>query len=129
MPRIRERMLIFSTMRTKQTLFACSFVILISVFVSAGPQVGHPYRLSDREVARLIDRIRSKTNIRAERSSRLLLSAAFEQETKRLDDRFDHHKSTVADVDSVMQRASRIWNLMTLHPLDARVQGDVSSAL
>ena len=30
---------------------------------------------------------------------------AFEQETKRPDDHFDHHKSTVADVDSVMQLA------------------------
>jgi hypothetical protein len=115
--------------------------MLISVFGSAGAQVaGQPYRISDREVARLLDRIRSKTNTfrdslkKALNNSRLDRTQreesindyvkAFEQETKRLDDHFDHHKSTVADVDSVMQRASRIWNFMALHPLAGRVQGE-----
>jgi predicted glycoside hydrolase/deacetylase ChbG (UPF0249 family) len=101
---------------------------------------GQPYRITDREVARLLDRIRSKTNTfrdslkKALNNSRLDRTQreenvndyvkAFEEETKRLDDHFDHHKSTVADVDSVMQRASRINTFMILHPLDARVQGD-----
>jgi len=115
--------------------------MLITVSVMTAAQVaGQPYRISDREVARLLDRIRSKTNTfrdslkRALNNSRLDRTQreenindyvkAFEEEAKRLDDHFDHHKSTVADVDSVMQRASRIWNFMALHPLDARVQGD-----
>ncbi|MDX6303958.1 MAG: hypothetical protein QOI77_927 [Blastocatellia bacterium] len=115
--------------------------MLITLSASTCAQVvGQPYRISDREVARLLDRIKSKTNTfrdslkKALNNSRLDRTQreenindyvkAFEEETKRLDDHFDHHKSTVADVDSVMQRASRIWNFMALHPLDARVQSD-----
>lgn len=108
---------------------------------NAGAQLtGQPYRISDREVARLLDRIKSKTNTfrdslkKALNKSRLdrtqreedvnAYVKAFEEETKRLDNNFDHHKSTVADVDSVLQRASRINTFMILHPLDARTQGD-----
>jgi predicted glycoside hydrolase/deacetylase ChbG (UPF0249 family) len=128
-------------MRTKLNLLAFSFAALLVFVSSAEAQVaGQPYRVSDREVARLLDRIRSKTNTfrdslkKALNNSRLDRTQreesvndyvkAFEDETKRLDDHFDHHKSTVADVDSVMQRASRINTFMILHPLDARVQGD-----
>jgi len=133
--------LTYPTMRTKLILLACSFVMLITLFAKVDAQlVGQPYRISDREVSRLLDRIRSKTNTfrdslkKALNKSRLDRTQreenindyvkAFEEETKRLDDHFDHHKSTVADVDSVLQRASRIDTFMTLHPLDARVQGD-----
>jgi predicted glycoside hydrolase/deacetylase ChbG (UPF0249 family) len=115
--------------------------MLTTLCATVDAQVGvQPYRISDREVARLLDRIKSKTNTfrdslkKALNNSRLDRTQreenindyvkAFAEETKRLDDHFDHHKSTVADVDSVMQRASRIWNFMALHPLDARVQGD-----
>lgn len=129
------------TMQTKLILRACSFVMLLTFCATVDAQVGvQPYRISDREVARLLDRIKSKTNTfrdslkKALNNSRLDRTQreenindyvkAFAEETKRLDDHFDHHKSTVADVDSVMQRASRINNFMTLHPLDARVQGD-----
>jgi predicted glycoside hydrolase/deacetylase ChbG (UPF0249 family) len=128
-------------MRTKLNLLAFSFATLLVLVSSAEAQVaGQPYRVSDREVARLLDRTRSKTNTfrdslkKALNNSRLDRTQreenvndyvkAFEEETKRLDDHFDHHKSTVADVDSVMQRASRINTFMILHPLDARVQGD-----
>ena len=128
-------------MRTKLILFAFSFATLLVLVSSAEAQVaGQPYRITDREVARLLDRIRSKTNTfrdslkKALNDSRLDRTQreenvndyvkAFEEETKRLDDHFDHHKSTVADVDSVMQRAARINTFMILHPLDARVQGD-----
>jgi hypothetical protein len=115
--------------------------MLITLVASARAQVvGQPYRISDREVGRLLDRIRSKTNTfrdslkKALNQSRLDRTQrqenindyvkAFDGETKRLDDHFDHHKSTVADVDSVLQRAARINTFMTLHPLDGRVQGD-----
>ena len=128
-------------MRTKLTLLTFSFATLLFLVSSAEAQVaGQPYRITDREVARLLDRIRSKTNTfrdslkKALNKSRLDRTQreenvndyvkAFEEETKRLDDHFDHHKSTVADVDSVMQRAARINTFMILHPLDARVQGD-----
>src|SRR5258706_13489824 len=115
--------------------------MLITGSVMTSAQVaGQPYRISDREVSRLLDRIKSKTNTFRESLKKALNKSrldrtqreenindyvkAFEEETKRLDDHFDHHKSTVADVDSVLQRASRIDTFMTLHPLDARVQGD-----
>jgi len=108
---------------------------------SARAQVtGQPYRLSDREVGRLLDRIKSKTGTfrgslkkalnqsRIDRSQREedvnAYVKAFEEETKRLDDHFDHHKSTVADVQSVLNRAVRIDAFMIRHSLDARVQGD-----
>jgi predicted glycoside hydrolase/deacetylase ChbG (UPF0249 family) len=128
-------------MRTKLILLACTLATMMALVVSAGAQVtGQPYRISDREVARLLDRIKSKTNTfrgdlkKSLNKSRLDRSQseenindyvkAFEEETKRLDDHFDHHKSTVADVDSVLQRAARIDTFMIRHPLDARVQGD-----
>ncbi len=113
----------------------------MALVATGGAQVvGQPYRISDREVARLLDRIKSKTNTFRESLKKALNKSridrtqreedinayvkAFEEETKRLDDHFDHHKSTTADVDSVLQRASRINTFMTLHPLDARAQGD-----
>jgi predicted glycoside hydrolase/deacetylase ChbG (UPF0249 family) len=113
----------------------------MALVASAGAQVtGQPYRISDREVGRLLDRIKSKSNTFRESLKKALNNSrldrtqreetindyvkAFEEETKRLDDHFDHHKSTAADVDSVLQRASRINAFMTQHPLDARVQGD-----
>lgn len=128
-------------MRTKLILFVCSITILMAIVASAGAQVtGQPYRITDREVARLLDRIKSKTNTfrgslkKALNNSRLDRSQreenvndyvkAFAEETKRLDDHFDHHKSTVADVDSVLQRAARINSFMILHPLGARAEGD-----
>src|SRR5882724_2057915 len=128
-------------MRTKLTLFACTFAMLLMLSASGAAQVaGQPYRVSDREVARLLDRIKSKTNTFRESLKKALNNSrldrtqrednindfvkAFEEETKRLDDHFDHHKSTVADVDSAMQRAARIDTFMTLHPLDGRAQGD-----
>ena len=128
-------------MRTKLILVACTITLLMALVASAGAQVtGQPYRITDREVARLLDRVKSKTGTfrgslkKALNKSRLDRTQreenindyvkAFAEDTKRLDDHFDHHKSTVVDVDTVLQRAERINNFMTLHPLDARVQGD-----
>lgn len=130
-----------SIMRTKIFLFVLSLVVLMALASSAGAQVtGQPYRVSDREVGRLLDRIKSKTGTfrgslkKALNKSRIdrtqpeedinAYVKAFEEETKRLDDHFDHHKSTVADVQSVLNRAVRIDAFMVRHPLDARVQGD-----
>jgi len=128
-------------MRTKIFLFVLSLATLIALVSNAEAQfAAQPYRISDREVARLLDRIKSKTGTfrgslkkalnqsRIDRTQREedinAYVKAFEQETKRLDDHFDDRKSTVADVNSVLQRASRINTFMILHPLDARVQGD-----
>jgi hypothetical protein len=128
-------------MRTKLILIVFSVAALFAQASNMRAQVtGQPYRVTDREVSRLLDRIKSKTetfrdslkkalnNSRLDRTQREEnindFVKAFEEETKRLDDHFDHHKSTVPDVDSVLQRAARINNFMTRHPLDGRVQGD-----
>src|SRR2546423_14811313 len=112
-------------MQTKIILLACSFAVSLALWSSVtGQVVGQPYRVSDREVARLLDRIKSKTNTFRESLKKALNNSrldrtqrednindfvkAFEEETKRLDDHFDHLKSTVAEGDSVMQRSARI---------------------
>jgi hypothetical protein len=128
-------------MRTKLFLIAGCLVALLALVSSATAQVsGQPYRVTDREVGRLLDRVKSKTetfrdslkkalnNSRIDRTQREEnindYVKAFEDETKRLDDHFHHHKSTAADVESVLNRASRINTFMILHPLDQRAQGD-----
>jgi hypothetical protein len=113
----------------------------MALVASAAAQVsGQPYRISDREVARLLDRVKSKTGTFRDRLKKALNQSridhtqreddinayvkAFEEETKRLEDRFDQHKSAAPDVESVLNRAARIDSFMMRHPLDARVQGD-----
>jgi predicted glycoside hydrolase/deacetylase ChbG (UPF0249 family) len=127
-------------MRTKKFLlaFAISSMLIALPVSAAGQVVGQPYRITDREVARLLDRIKNKTGgfrqglkdalnrSRLDRTRREddinAFVKAFEEDTRRLDDHFDHHKSTVADVDAVLQRAARIDTFMTVHPLDTRTQ-------
>jgi predicted glycoside hydrolase/deacetylase ChbG (UPF0249 family) len=127
-------------MRTKIIFLACTISLTLTALSAsaAGQVVGQPYRISDREVARLLDRIKNKTGgfrqslknalnkSRLDRTRREddinAFVKAFEEDTKRLDDHFDHHKSTVADVDSVLQRAQRIDTFMAVHPLDQRTQ-------
>src|SRR5712691_10751272 len=133
-------------MRTKSFLLSVALLLTATLLsVNAAAQVvGQPYRISDREVTRLLDRIKNKTagfrqslknalnKSRLDRTRREddinAFVKAFEEETKRLDDHFDHHKSTTADVDSVLQRASRIDTFMTLHPMDARAQSSAQSS-
>ena len=128
-------------MRTKVFLFILTLTVLMALVQNSGAQVsGQPYRISDREVARLLDRIKSKTSTFRDSLKKALNKSridrtqreddinayvkAFEEETKRLEDRFDQHKSTAPDVESVLNRAARIDAFMIRHPLDARVQGD-----
>ena len=94
--------------------------MLIALSISAAGQVvGQPYRIGDREVSRLLDRIKNKTGgfrqslkealnqSRLDRTRREedinAFVKAFEEDAKRLADHFNHHKSTVADVDSVLR--------------------------
>jgi predicted glycoside hydrolase/deacetylase ChbG (UPF0249 family) len=127
-------------MRTKIIFLACTISLTLTALSAsaAGQVVGQPYRISDREVTRLLDRIKNKTGgfrqslknalnkSRLDRTRREedinAFVKAFEEDTKRLDDHFDNHKSTVADVDSVLQRAQRIDTFMAVHPLDQRTQ-------
>lgn len=132
-------------MRTQILLFTF-LVVLIGTALApdAAAQIpGQPYRISDREVAKLLDQIKKESGTfrnslkdalnksRYDRTSRENDINAyvkdFEEQTKRLDDNFDNHKSTVADVDSVLSRAARIDQFMTRNPLTSRAQGDWSA--
>jgi len=126
-------------MRIKIILAVCGLIFVATSANVRGQVSGQPYRISDREVVRLLDRIKSKGDTfrqrlknalnKGRRYDRTLAESdinsyvkAFEEDTKRLDDHFDHHKSTSADVDSVLQRASRIDTFMARHPLDQVTQ-------
>src|SRR6266849_2012462 len=129
-------------MKTQILFIALSIaLILTAAATNAAAQVtGEPYRISDKEVVRLLDRIKSETDTfrkslkdalnksRFDRTQREddinAYVKNFEEETKRLDDNFDHHKSTTSDVDSVLDRAARIDGFMSRYPLTGRAQGD-----
>jgi len=129
-------------MRIKPFFTSVALSLLIAVLsVNAAGQVsGPPYRISDREVTRLLDRIKSETDTfrkslkdalnksRFDRTRREddinAYVKDFEEQTKRLDDDFDHHRSSAADVDSVLSRAARIDGFMIRYPLTPRAQGD-----
>jgi archaellum component FlaC len=132
-------------MRT-QILLITSLLVLIGAAFAPGASAqitGQPYRISDREVAKLLDQIKKESNnfrnslkdalnrtrpddTRRENDVNAYVKD-FEEQTKRLDDNFDNHKSTVADVDSVLSRAARIDQFMTRHSLTPRAQGDWSA--
>jgi predicted glycoside hydrolase/deacetylase ChbG (UPF0249 family) len=105
--------------------------------------VGQPYRLSDKDVEKIIHRIEQQSD-----KFRSSLDAAldksrfngsnreddinafvkdFYKETKTLHDRFDHHKSTTPDVQTVLERAARIDGFMRRYPLSSRAQDDWST--
>jgi hypothetical protein len=129
-------------MRTKPFFASAALSLLIAVLsVNAHGQVsGQPYRISDREVTRLLDRIKSETDTFRKSLKDALNKSRFdrtrreddingyvkdfEAQTKRLDDNFDHHRSSAADVDSVLSRAARIDGFMIRYPLTPRAQGD-----
>lgn len=102
--------------------------------------VGQPYRLSDKEVGRIINQIENQTKtFRKSLDSALDHSRvngsrreddinsfvkAFEEQTKHLHDRFDHHKSVAADVEAVLDRAAAIDNFMARQRLRERAEND-----
>ena len=94
---------------------------------------GMPYRVSDRDVERILrdiehqsDRFRSALDSSLDKS-RLNGSREeddinrfvkeFYEQTKTLRDHFDHHKSTSADVQSVLDRAASIDSFMRRNPM------------
>src|SRR5206468_6787476 len=97
-----------AAMKIQTFLPALCIALTATMFAStASAQVaGQPYRVSDREVARLLDRIKSETDAfrkslkdalnksRFDRTRREddinTFVKNFEEETKRLDDNFDH---------------------------------------
>jgi len=115
--------------------------LICLVAANAAAQVsGPPYRLSDRDVQSILDRIKNESD-----TFRKSLDAAldksrlnntqreddinafvkdFYEETKRLRDRFDHHQSAVSDVETVLDRGARIDRFMNRYPLTPRAQHD-----
>ena len=128
------------TMRTKIFLLAGSLVLAAFVTTASGQIPDQPYRISDREVAKLLDQIKKESNsfrnslkdalnksrfdrTRSENDINAYVKD-FEEQTKRLENNFDNHKSTVADVDGVLSRAARIDAFMSRYALLPRAQAD-----
>ena len=94
----------------------------------ATPVGGIPYRVSDREVETILKRIeqqsdrfrsaldssldKSRFNGSSEEDDINRFVKEFYEDTKKLRDHFDHHKSTSADVQSVLDRAASIDSFM-----------------
>jgi hypothetical protein len=99
-----------------------------------------PYRMSDREVERIIRNIErqadnfkkslddalDKSRLKSSRSETDIHAYVkdFDRETKRLREHFESRKSTGADVQSVLDRAARIDDFMAGYRLTTRAQED-----
>ena len=132
-------------MRIKSSLIALVLVFTglgVATRVSA-QVVGQPYRLSDKEVEKILHRIENQAN-----NFRRSLDAAldrsrlddtnreddinafiknFNEQTKRLHDRFDDHKSVAADVEVVLNSAASVNQFMHRQRLSERAQNDWST--
>ena len=132
-------------MRIKINLIALVFVMtgLAAATRTQAQVIGQPYRLSDKEVERILHRIENQAN-----NFRHSLDAAldrsrlngtnreddinrfiknFDEQTKRLHDRFNDHKSVAADVEAVLNRAADIDQFMRRQRLNERAQNDWSA--
>ena len=132
-------------MRRKIVLFAFTLVlVLMAVCPEAlGQVLGEPYRLNDKEVARIIRQVEKQSDSFRKSLHDALNRSRFDKtrreedindyvkefskQTSRLHDNFDHHKSTAPDVETVLDRAARIDVFMSRHPLTARAQRDWSA--
>lgn len=117
----------------------CAFVVT----PIQGQVIGQPYRLTDKEVEKIIHRIEQQSDrFRSSLDSSLDKSRLngtnreddinsfvkdFYKQTKNLRDRFNDHKSTSPDVQAVLDQASRIDGFMRRYPLSARAQEDWSA--
>jgi hypothetical protein len=121
-------------------LCVCSALLLTN---TKAQLVGQPYRLSDKEVERIIKRIEQQSDrFKSSLNSALDKSRFngtnreddinafvkdFYEQTKRLRNRFDDHKSTAPDVSAVLERAARIDDFMRRNRLSSRAQDDWST--
>ena len=117
--------------------------VLTPSTVVTGTPVGLPYRLSDKEIERILHRIeeqsgkfrgsldsaldRSRLNDTDREDDINAFIKEFDQEVKRLHDRFDDRKSVAADVQTVLDRAARIDGFMRRRGLGERAQNEWSS--
>ena len=127
-------------------LFAVSVLSVCSalLFSTANAQLsGQPYRLNDKEVEKILKRIEQQSDrFKSSLDSALDKSRFngsnreddinsfvkdFYEQTKRLRNRFDSHKSTAPDVSAVLERAARIDDFMRRNRLTSRAQDDWST--
>ena len=132
-------------MRIKIKVIAIVFVLtcLGAVARAQAQVVGRPNRLSDKEVQRILRRIENQANnLRRSLDDALDRSRLngtnreddinafiknFDEQTKRLHDRFDDNKSVAADVETVLNRAADIDQFMRRQRLSERAQNDWSA--
>src|SRR5437879_1362380 len=125
-------------MNRKMLLLTFSFALILTglVGVSIGQVLGQPYRLNDKQVEQIIHRVEKQAGTFRKSLKEALKKSrydrtrrednindyvkAFYQETTRLHDHFDHHKSTSPDVEAVLDRAARIDGFMSRYPLSPR---------
>jgi hypothetical protein len=104
--------------------------------------VGQPYRLSDKDVEKIIKRIEQQSDrFRSSLDDALDKSRfngtnreddinssikEFYAQTKQLRDRFDKHHSASGDVEAVLDRAARIDNFMSRNRLSSKAQDEWS---
>lgn len=127
-------------------LFVLSFFCVCSAFLFCSVEaqvIGQPYRLSDKDLEKIIrrieqqsDRFRSSLNAALDKSrlngtnreddiNEFLKN--FHEQTKRLRDRFDKHQSASADVEAVLDSAVRIDDFMRRNRLSSRAEDDWST--
>ena len=127
-------------MRYISLLLAFAFVFFVAASGAQAQVVGQPYRLSDKEVERMLKQIENQTKtFRKSLDSGLDHSRingtrreddingfvkAFEEQTKHLHDRFNDHKSVAADVEAVLNRAAAIDGFMARQRLGGRAEED-----
>lgn len=127
-------------------LFVISVLCVCSALLisTANAQVvGQPYRVSDKEVERLIKRIEQQSDRFRSRLDSDLDKSRFNgtnreddinsfikdyyEQTKRLRDHFDKHHSATGDVEAVLDRAARIDDFMSRNRLSSKSQDEWST--
>ena len=119
---------------SRRLIFIAVFAVLIALAGRASAQ--QPYRLSDSEMKKLLERIEKGSNQFREalkkglKNSRIDIGRGeeniyqfvedFEVSTKRLKDRFNGKRSVAADVEEVLRRAAYVDRFMQRHPLVTR---------
>jgi AcrR family transcriptional regulator len=127
-------------------LFVISVFCVCSALLVSTAQaqvVGQPYRLSDKEVERIIKRIEQQSDRFRSSLDNALDKSRFNgtnreddinafiknyyEQTKRLRDRFDKHQSASADVEAVLNSAARIDDFMTRNRLSSKAEDEWST--
>jgi len=127
-------------------LFVVSVICVCSVLLvptASAQVVGQPYRLSDKDVERIIKRIEQQSDRFRSSLDNALDKSRFNgsnreddinsfiknyyEQTKRLRDRFDKHQSASPDVEAVLEGAARIDDFMRRNRLSSKAQDDWST--